>query len=195
VRFRETCLSVVVVIARVRDEVLYTIFAAPSTPLRSCQTLVLANVRQATRPLRCPLADTLLVAAAWPLVGIREDPVEDPRLRFTPPPLRPSPALIVVSLFSAISPARARIQLRHRFAFRFSSIPGARGRLLLGPSPALIVASVSTPPLHFFSRKLLRLSIRKEERDRIWDGGGSSQCRRRLANPSRFVVCMKKELV
>jgi hypothetical protein len=76
--------------------------------------------------------------------------------------------LIVVSLFAAISPARARIQLRHRFAFRFSSIPGARGHSLLGPSLALIVVSVSTPPLtpplHFFLRKVLRLSIRKEER-------------------------------
>jgi hypothetical protein len=81
VRFRETCLTVVVVIARVRDEVLYTFFAAPSTPLRSCQTLVLANVRPATRPLRCPLAGTLLLAAAWSLVGIQEDPIEDPRLR------------------------------------------------------------------------------------------------------------------
>jgi hypothetical protein len=53
--------------------------------------------------------------------------------------------------------------LRHRFAFRFFSIPGARGRLLLGPLPVLIIGSVSTPPLRFFSRKLLRLSIRKEE--------------------------------
>jgi hypothetical protein len=61
VRFRETCLAVVVVVARVRDEVLYTFFAAPSTPLRSCQTLVLANVRHAPRPLRCPLAGTLLL--------------------------------------------------------------------------------------------------------------------------------------
>jgi hypothetical protein len=86
---------------------------------------------------------------------------------FTPPLLGPSPVLIVVSLFTAISPARARIQLRHRFAFRFSSIPGARGRLLLGPSPALIVVSVSTPPLRFFSRKVLHLSIRKEERGNI----------------------------
>jgi hypothetical protein len=77
VRFRETCLTVVVVVVRVRDEALYTFFAAPSTPLRSCLTLVLANVRQAPRPLRCPLASTLLLAAAWPLVGIREDPIED----------------------------------------------------------------------------------------------------------------------
>jgi hypothetical protein len=81
----------------------------------------------------------------------------------------------------------ARIQLQHRFAFRFSSIPGARGRPLLGPSPALIVVSVSTPrlmpPLRFFARKVLRLFIQKEERGNIWDGGGSSQCRRRLANP------------
>jgi hypothetical protein len=81
VRFRETCLAVVVVVARVRDEVLYTFFTAPSTPLHSCPTLVLANVRRAPRPLCCPLAGTLLLAAAWPLVGIREDPVEDPRFR------------------------------------------------------------------------------------------------------------------
>jgi hypothetical protein len=32
------------VIAILKDEVLYT-FAAPSTPLRRCETLVLANVR------------------------------------------------------------------------------------------------------------------------------------------------------
>jgi hypothetical protein len=80
-RFRETCLAVILVIARVRDEVLYTFFATPLTPLRSCKTLVLANVRQATHPLRFPLAGTLLLAAAWPLVGIREDPVKDPCLR------------------------------------------------------------------------------------------------------------------
>jgi hypothetical protein len=43
------------------------------------------------------------------------------------------------------------------------------------------------PPLHFFSRKVLHLSIRKEERGNIWDGGGSSQCRRGLANTGRFV--------
>jgi hypothetical protein len=64
VRFRETCLAVVVVVARVRDEVMYTFFAAPSTRLCSCQTIVLANVRQAPRPHRCPLAGTLLLAAA-----------------------------------------------------------------------------------------------------------------------------------
>jgi hypothetical protein len=85
----------------------------------------------------------------------------------TPPPLGPSLALIVVSPFIAISTTRARIQLWHYFVFRFSSIPGARGRPLLGPSPVLIVFSVSmpplTPPLRFFSRKVLRLSIRKEE--------------------------------
>jgi hypothetical protein len=43
------------------------------------------------------------------------------------------------------------------------------------------------PLLRFFSRKVLRLSIRKEERGNIWDGGGSSQCRGGLANMSRFV--------
>jgi hypothetical protein len=47
----------------------------------------------------------------------------------------------------------------------------------------------------FFSRKVLCLSIQKEERGNIWDGGGSSQCRRGLANPGRFVICMKIELV
>jgi hypothetical protein len=55
----------------------------------------------------------------------------------------------------------------------------------------LIVVSVSTPPLmpplRFFSRKVLRLSIRKEERGNIWDGGGSSQCQGGLANLRRFV--------
>jgi hypothetical protein len=61
VRFRETCLAVIVDVARVRDEVLYTFFTAPSTPLLSCQTLVLANVRQAPHPLHCPLAGTLLL--------------------------------------------------------------------------------------------------------------------------------------
>jgi hypothetical protein len=64
VRFREICLAIVVVVARVRDEVLYTFFATPTTPLRSCHTLVLANVRQAPCPLHCPLAGTLLLAIA-----------------------------------------------------------------------------------------------------------------------------------
>jgi hypothetical protein len=65
--------------------------------------------------------------------------------------------LIVVSLFAAISLARARIQLRHRFTFQFFSIPGALGRLLLGPSPALIVVSFSTPPLRFFLKETAAL--------------------------------------
>jgi hypothetical protein len=69
----------------------------------------------------------------------------------SPPPLGPSPALIVVSLFAAISPAHVQIQLQHRL-FRFSSIPSARGRPLLGRSPTLIVVSVSMPPLCFFLR-------------------------------------------
>jgi hypothetical protein len=119
VRFRETCLAVVVVVARVRDEVLYTFFAAPSTPLHSCQTLVLANMRQAPRPLHYPLTSTLLLVAAWPLVGIREDLVEDPRLRHwvhstTALPLSGAHHRL---LFPAISSARVWIQLRHRFAF------------------------------------------------------------------------------
>jgi hypothetical protein len=111
----------------------------------------------------------LLLATAWPLVGIREDPVEDPRsgIGFTPPPHGLSLALIVVSLFAAISPACERIQLRHRFTFRFSSIPGARGRPLLGPSTALIVVSVSTPPLtpplHFFQGKCYAYPFKKKK--------------------------------
>jgi hypothetical protein len=108
-----------VVIARVRDEVLYTFFAAPTKPLCNCQTLVLANVRPAPRPLRCPLVGTLLLAAAWPLVGSKriQSRTLVSGIGFTPPPLVPSPVLIIVSLFVAISPARTRIQLRHCFAF------------------------------------------------------------------------------
>jgi hypothetical protein len=57
--------------------------------------------------------------------------------------------------------------LRHRFAFRFSSISGARGRPLLGPSSALIVISVSTPPLtpplrFFLQGKCCTYSFRKK---------------------------------
>jgi hypothetical protein len=194
VRFRETCLVVVVVVARVRDEVLYTFFAAPSTPLRSCQTLVLANVRQATRPLRCPLAGTLLLAAAWPLVGIREDSVEDPCLwpwvhSTTAWPL--SGAHHCLPLRCHLAGTRADpVATLLRVPVLLD--PGCVGSSAAWPSSALILVSVSTPPLRFFSRKLLRLSIRKEERGNIWDGGGSSQCRRGLANPGRFVVCMKK---
>jgi hypothetical protein len=33
---------------------------------------------------------------------------------------------------------------------------------------------------------VLRLSIRKEERGNIWDGGGSSQCRRGLPSLTLF---------
>jgi hypothetical protein len=59
----------------------------------------------------------------------------------------------------------------------FASWPlaGTHHRLCLHASSAL------------FSRKVLHLSIQKEERGNIWDGGGSSQCRRGLANPCRFV--------
>jgi hypothetical protein len=81
---------------------------------------------------------------------------------FTPPPLGPALTLIVVSIFAAISPAHVRIQLRHRFAFWFSSIPGARGRPLLGSSPALIIFSVSTPPLAFFQGKYCAYPFRKK---------------------------------
>jgi hypothetical protein len=71
---------------------------------------------------------------------------------------------IVVSLFATISPTRARIQLRHRFAFQFSSIPGARGRPLLGPSLALIVVSVSTPPLRFFKESVALIHSERRKR-------------------------------
>jgi hypothetical protein len=53
--------------------------------------------------------------------------------------------------------------LRHRFVFWFSSILGARGRPQLGLSPALIVVSVSTPPLHFFFKESAAL-IHSERR-------------------------------
>jgi hypothetical protein len=46
-------------------------------------------------------------------------------------------------------------------------ILGAQGRPLLGPLPALIIISIFTPPLMpplcFFSRNVLCLSIQKEE--------------------------------
>jgi hypothetical protein len=197
VRFRETCLAVVVFVARVRDEVLYTFFVAPSTPLRSCQALMLTNVRQATRPLRCPLAGTLLLADAWPLVGIREDLVEDPRLRHwvhstTTWPLSGDHRHLTLRCHLAgthadpvATPLRVPVLLDPGCAGSSATWPlaCAHHRLCLHTSSAL------------FSRKLLRLSIRKEERGNIWDGGGSSQCRRGLANPGCFVVCMKKEWV
>jgi hypothetical protein len=173
VRFRKTCLAVIVVIARVRDEVLYPFFAAPSTPLRSCQTLVLTDMRQGPRPLRCPLAGTLLLALLGP--SSESERIQSRTLvsgiGFTPPPLGPSPTLIVVSLFAAISPARARIQLRYYFAFRFSSIPGAWGRPLLGPSLVLIVVSVSTPPLtpplRFFPKESVALIHSERRKGRL----------------------------
>jgi hypothetical protein len=90
---------------------------------------------------------------------------------FTPPPLGPSPALIVVSLFAALSLARARIQLRHRFVLWFSSISGARGRPLLGPSLPLIVGSVSThpltPALRFFFKESAALIHLERRRERL----------------------------
>jgi hypothetical protein len=39
----------------------------------------------------------------------------------------------------------------------------------------------------FIPRKVLHLSIQKEERGNICDEGGSSQCRHGLANSGRFV--------
>jgi hypothetical protein len=96
--------------------------------------------------------------------------------------------LIVVSLFAAISTARVRIQLRHRFPFRFSSIPSVRGRPLLGPSPALLVDYVSTPPLHFFEGKCSAYPFGKKKGAVEYSFCKmDSQCRRELANPRRFV--------
>jgi hypothetical protein len=131
VKFRETCLVVVVVVARVRDEVLYDLFSTPSTPLRSCQTHVLGNVRQAPRPLRCPLVGTLLLAADVLSPSLESERIQSRTLisgnGFTPPPLGPCSALIVVSLFASILPARVQIQLQHRFAFRVLIDPGCAG--------------------------------------------------------------------
>jgi hypothetical protein len=53
--------------------------------------------------------------------------------------------------------------LRHRFTFRFSSISGARGRPLLGPSLVLIIVSVSTPPLRFFQGKCCAYTFGKKK--------------------------------
>jgi hypothetical protein len=68
-------------------------------------------------------------------------------------------------------PARAWIQLRHRFTFWFSSILGAQGRPLLGPSPVLIIVSVSmpplTPPLHIFFKESFALIHSERRRRRL----------------------------
>jgi hypothetical protein len=83
--------------------------------------------------------------------------------------------LIVVSLFAAILLARAWIQLWHRFAFWFSSITGVRGRLLLGPSPALIVVSVSVPTLmphlRFFKESDALIHSERRRGDGMGRGG------------------------
>jgi hypothetical protein len=75
------------------------------------------------------------------------------------------------------APLRFLVLLDHGCARSSVSWPldGAHRRLCLRASSAL------------FSRKVLRLSIQKEERGNIWDGGGSSQCRRGLANIGCFV--------
>jgi hypothetical protein len=79
--------------------------------------------------------------------------------------------LIVVSLLVAISPACAWIQLRHCFVFRFSSIPGAQGRPLLGPSPTLIVVSVSTLHLRFFKESVALIHSERRRGDEMDRGG------------------------
>jgi hypothetical protein len=193
VRFRETCLADVVVVARVRDEILYTFFSAPSTPIRSCQTLLLANVRQAPCPLRCPLAGTLLLAAAWPLVEIREDLVEDPRLQHW----------VHSTAAWPLSGAYRRLRLHcHLVGMRADLVaaplhfpvlhdPGCAGSSaawpLVGAHRRVCLHASSHASSALFSGKVMRLSIRKEERGNIWGGGGSSQYRRGLANPGRFV--------
>jgi hypothetical protein len=60
--------------------------------------------------------------------------------------------------------------LRHHFAFRFSSILGARGHQLLGLSLALIVISISTPPLLFFNGKWYAYPFRNKKGR--WNGPG-----------------------
>jgi hypothetical protein len=56
VRFKETCLTVIVVVAKVRDEVLYT-FATSST--LSLPNSCARKCEAAPRPLHYPLAGTL----------------------------------------------------------------------------------------------------------------------------------------
>jgi hypothetical protein len=88
---------------------------------------------------------------------------------FTPPPLGPSQALIIISLFAAISPARARIQLQHRFAFRFSSILGVWGHLLLGPSAhrRLCLQASSHASSMFFFKESAALIHSEKRRGRL----------------------------
>jgi hypothetical protein len=60
--------------------------------------------------------------------------------------------------------------LWHRFAFGFSSIPGAWGHPLLGLSPALVVVSVSTPPLTpplYFFKESSALILSERRRGRL----------------------------
>jgi hypothetical protein len=88
--------------------------------------------------------------------------------------------------------------------FQFSSIPGALGHLLLGPSPALIIVSVSTPSLTvvrneesvvccaFFKESVALIHSERRRGDRIGAVEYSfckmdSHCQRGLANPRRFV--------
>jgi hypothetical protein len=175
VRFKETCLTVVVVIARVRDEVFYTFFATPSTPLRSCQTLVLTNVRLDAHPLRCSLAGTLLLVAACPLVGIQEDLVEDPRLRHW----------VHYTAAWPLSDTHRRLPLRCHLASTHADPVAAPLHVPVLLDPGCVGSSAAWPLasthrrlcLHasshatsmlFCSRKVLLLSIRKEERSNVW---------------------------
>jgi hypothetical protein len=65
------------------------------------------------------------------------------------------------------------------------------GRLLLGPSPTLIVVFVSTSPLtltlHYFFKESVALIHLEGRKGQYLGWRGSSQCRRVLANPRPFV--------
>jgi hypothetical protein len=188
VRLRETRLAVVVVVDRVIYEVLYTFFVAPSTPLHSCQTLVLANVRQAPRPLHCPLTGT----SSLSLLAPRRNPRGSSRGPSSPAlgslhrrlaPLRHS------SLSPSLLPSRWHARESSCGTASCSGSPRSQVRgVVRCLAPHWHSSSSLSPHLMcIFSRKVMRLSIQKEERGNIWDGGGSSQCRRGLANPDRFV--------
>jgi hypothetical protein len=104
--------------------------STPSSPLPRHLFIVadtrLANVRQAPRPLRCPLIGTLLLAAAWPLIGIREDPVEDPCLRHWVHHRRLAPLLRSSS--SPSSPPSRRHMCRSNCGTACSGSPQSRVR-------------------------------------------------------------------
>jgi hypothetical protein len=90
---------------------------------------VLANVRQAPRPLRC------LLAAAWPLVGIQEDLVEDPRLRYW----------VHSTAAWPLSGTHRRLPLRYHLAGTSADLVAAPLRVLVLFDPGCAGSSAAWP--------------------------------------------------